>query len=338
MFDAAVYSKCRFADMIAMAEIIPKTYSMDEEKLMISSWPAYRFLSPMQKTRLFVAEYNNAYRDNARVNMDRNYAETANVIGKISFSKQSTQLTQAWNARRFADMAALPYDFFLRFSFEFYSRRKRKESPRPNQLCPKEGPMLAVWADILDAQWTIERKKLELSRMAPMAQYAVDYVTGLPAQTAFERELLEIGSDPSTRLSPFLANWVVAKAQLAPAACVGAFGEEIVTREVAFAEEDIASGKLTRHHHEAPHRLQRLQSCFGATGIDHDTSDVCASCPDIAKCRAFAAKSLDFVEQRTGSADPILERKRKLGRDRTAKSRANAKLAAASSTGIIPEE
>jgi hypothetical protein len=84
----------------------------DENDLMVSKWPAYRFMTPLETTKLFAAEYAEAYRKCRRANYDVEEYETSTVGKKIRFDKHSSQVTQMWNARQLADSIGIPYPIY----------------------------------------------------------------------------------------------------------------------------------------------------------------------------------------------------------------------------------
>lgn len=302
---------------------IPHKHRAIENELMLSKWPAYRFMSPMAATRLFHKAYVEGYKEQHRITMDRDEADKLKIGGKLDYTKNNTHLTQVWCARQLADELGMPYPAYLEFCFDFASRRKRNNPPQPNQLGPSKKSADAWWA-LMDEYWTNERCRVELARMDPLPEYYVGFDRDLPAQNEFRRELLDIGADTDTLLGPFIASWVVVLNQLSELECAP-LGDEAVARAVKDAHDEIESGMREVFVYPPFSPKEMRQACFGLPGVGTTTSEICEFCAQKKDCAIVRNFITGKVVKATGFEDPIGEKVRASQRTRTARCRSNKK-------------
>ncbi len=137
----------------------------EEDVLMISKWPAYRFMTPLAATKLFAAEYAKAYKNCLHVNFGALEAQNSKAGENIDFSSPNTRATQMWIARQNADRIGAAYPDFLEFCFDFAALRKRRYPPQPNQLMAGPGKARATWNDLFAKFWTSDRRQIAINRM-----------------------------------------------------------------------------------------------------------------------------------------------------------------------------
>lgn len=306
-------------------KVIPREYLEAEAELMLTKWPAYRFMSPVEATDLFHVAYVDGYKQYHHENAARDEAEGLGVGKKLRRHKQTAHYTQVWVARQKADMLGVPYPEYIEFAFKFAGARKdRKYAPQPNQLGPNPKTKDA-WRAKFNDFWDDDRYKLALNRMEALPQYAVEFDRGLPAQQRYREELLDLGARPEVRFENFYAQHVIVRGDLSLNDC-----ETIATSEaLAIAEKsalwDLEHGIRKVQEYSTPEAHEFYQSCFGIPGVDVSDASSCGSCPHFTICGAARAEALERVEMATGSTDPIAEKKKADTRKRVAKHRARKK-------------
>ena len=160
----------RIEDLADMQAMIPTSFLEAEDELMVIKWPAYRFLSPKHATALFIAEYAKAYKTNWSENQDRDEAARMTPTAKLDTTCNNAKFTQMWHARQAADLRGVPYDFYLKFCFDFASKRSgRRYPPQPNQLGPNSKTEIAWHAEFAKA-WK-GHETVAFQRLDPMVQY-----------------------------------------------------------------------------------------------------------------------------------------------------------------------
>src|SRR6056297_322882 len=191
MPNTANTNRDRLQELYELSCLIPRGYLAREAELMVLKWPEYRFMPPMQATRLFHTEYVKAYRNHHKRTVDLHESEKIKIGEKLDMRRPNAHLTQLWVARQRADELGMPYSHYLRFEFSFAERRKRKHPPQPNQLGPNPKNE-AAWVAKIREYWTDDMCRIELNRMAPLAQFAVENDRGLPAQRRVREDIVEL--------------------------------------------------------------------------------------------------------------------------------------------------
>lgn len=322
--------KERLDELFQIARVIPREYTALEIELAARKWPAYRFLGPMEATRLFREAHENAYKGQHKVNADRDEAEKLKIGHKTPFHKNNDRLTQIWKARQFADSLGVPYPDYLEFCMDFASQRSRRRYlPQPNQLGPK-GRSMKAWWDKFHEFWNHERKKIALNRMPAMIQYNERFRRGLPSQTEFVRDLLEIGAEvTSGGISAFVERYVVRLAYLTLSDC-RELGAEQISSAHGQALEGVEQGWVELETYPPLKQHDLLQSCFGMPGAEKVNSMLCDHCYLRASCDRIQVATLRRVKKATGEVDPVAAKKRAAQRERTRRSRARKALREAS--------
>lgn len=305
-----------------ISRVIPRDILAREAELLLTKWPAYRFMTPAQATRLFQDEYVEAYKTYIRVNIDCEAAEQLKLLTKLDWLNQNSHLTQLWKARQFADELGMTYRAYLEFTFKFAAGRKRKKPPQPNQLGPNSKTDEA-WFGMLQGYWTMDRIALERYRAEPMAQYALEHDRGLPAQELFREELVEFFKDADGRISDYVGRYVKSLRYLTVEHC-SPLGEEALRRAVEALERDWDLDGYRPHVYDDLKPGELLQSCYGVPGAQDDAR-LCGACPDAASCSASAASVLARLRAETGSENPLEDHRKQKQRERTARCRARKK-------------
>lgn len=160
-----------------------------EPGLLLTKWPDYAFMSPMQSTILFAREYSRIYREKLAKYVDRDLAKNAKGIDLAKLLTDKQTLSSVWEARQIADQFGLPYDNYIDFSLEFASRRQWQYFPRPNQLGPVGRPKEAWLAEF-------DGHKLDLVEAGLLTRiehpgYAVASYCELPNQIMIREMVVE---------------------------------------------------------------------------------------------------------------------------------------------------
>ena len=271
------HTRQRLADLELIARIIPRQHLEPEAELLITKWPAYRFLSPMAATKQFHRAFVESYKRYIRTNIDYEMAEKSAIGARIEFDQQNAHLTQLWRARQIADGLGMPYEAYMDFVFDFASCRIRQNIPQPNQLGPSPTSKIA-WFAKLNKYWTPDHKMIWLNRMEPMVQYSMAHNKDLPAQEQFRRDLVDAARAVGGNPAPFVQKRVVALNQLSLSECA-IFGEATVDGALRDVPREIEIGLLSIHEYAQPQPAEFMQSCFGVPGITTSTSETCQGCP-----------------------------------------------------------
>lgn len=318
----------RMKRLSRIVKVIPRKHRSAEAVLLVKKWPAYRFIDPLEATILFKEKYVEAYKHAYKVNIDREKAERIKIATGFHTRRQNSYLTQMWTARQAADMLSMPYEAYLEFAFGFAVARNRRHLPQPNQLGPNEKTR-AAWLGKLEEFWTADRRRVSLTRMEPMAQYALHHDQGLPAQLRFRQELVEAEKDGGHALDGFIERNVLALYYLSLEQC-SHIGAEAVSLAAELARR---SFRGVPHEHEFVGKGDLVQSCFGLPGAEDAICEeeqnfraACDSCPVRTACTDLREKVVASVMAETGSAEPIAEHRRRVIRDRVARFRSKPRL------------
>lgn len=313
------------AELIRMIKVIPREHLEAEAELLLTKWPAYRFMSPIEATDIFHAAYVDGYKQYHRENADRDEAEGLGIGKKLRRHKQTAHYTQVWVARQKADMLGVPYPEYIEFAFKFAGARKdRKYAPQPNQLGPNPKTKDA-WHAKLNEFWDDDRYKLALSRMEPLPQYAVELDLGLPAQRRYREELLDLGTRPEVRFDDFYAKYVTVRGNLNVGDYKSIADSDALDKAERSAQRDLEDGLCEVQEYSQPEAHEFYQSCFGIPGVDASDALTCGRCPHFEICGAARTEALQRVGAATGSTDPIAEKKKTDTRKRVARHRARKK-------------
>jgi len=173
--------------LVTTTKVIPRQHLAREADLMMSKWPAYRFMSPEEATALFIDAYKVGVKNYTRQTNDIELAERIQPAKSLCTTHNNRYYTQAWMARQVADELGMPYPAYMEFCFDFAGRRRRRTTPQMNQLGPSAATATA-WNESLPKFWTLDRWSIEMRRMEPDARYCIDYNLDLPAQRKFKEE------------------------------------------------------------------------------------------------------------------------------------------------------
>jgi len=159
-----------------------------ERELNALKWFGYRFMSPYEATRLFYEINLDGRDDYVRREID---IGTQAKLRRPPFSRLTPKpFTQLWKARQRADREGVPYEFYIRFSMNFWGRRKgsgrSNYAPYVNQLHYTRTSEIAWKAEFDKA--IVQDLGLEVPRLSAVPALHVSVYSNEPAQ----RELREL--------------------------------------------------------------------------------------------------------------------------------------------------
>lgn len=286
------------------ATIIPRELLNNELMLTATKWPNYRFLTPMQATRLFKEAYVAEYRRYHARNTDYREAEALRIGRNLDLARNTKHNTQLWRARQIADGLGMPYGAYMEFTFAFAEARRRKYAPQPNQLGPSQ-KSAAAWSGKLVEFWTPERKWMVLEAEEPLPEYRLSNDLGLAVQAQFRAELLDLGRSGVIDRETFLNLHVAMLEQLSATECEAAFPDWIALETMKEMLEARKAGIVTGYTYAEVDSSRIRPSCYGLPGIDATTEAPCQTCNLRPGCHALRHEILDQMTVHFGSQDPI---------------------------------
>jgi hypothetical protein len=320
--------KARFESLINVANLIPMADLEIESRLMTTKWFEYRFLTPIAATIEFGKQFKEAFRNYIRRNVDLDLAANVSGVSVVVPKVACREFTQLFLARQRADEFGMPYEAYLEFCFHFAERRKRKWALRPNQLHPGPDAMEA-WTDRLLQFHDDEMQEYHLDYMRVPDQYRVEAFCDLPAQLALRETLRSYVSKSTKHWDDLAGKWGIQERVL-PLSDFDDLSKHLTPAEV---DAELKSAERSRRASIAPLAPPTVsdlwQSCHGVPGARHEATEPCSKCPQSASCAGMTSLVQRALVERYGSVSPPLRKKRDAGARRTAKSRANKKLAGA---------
>lgn len=135
-------------DDIVMHQFISNKRNIDVEMdLFQSKWFDYRFMTPLQATRVYIQKYDDVFRHHYAKTIDSEAAKhvrTVSIEGifdglkapeSSTHKKAKTQFTACWFGRQLADAMGMPYDTFINLAFEVRLKYwNRAYLPQPQHL------------------------------------------------------------------------------------------------------------------------------------------------------------------------------------------------------------
>lgn len=297
-------------------EIIPADVLKNESHLSHSCWVEHAFLSPAERTQLFLREYIATYRLLWRKYQDMSTADEQAPLDPRLFWNPDGEIVSLWKARQTADELGIPYSVFL-YSVMHWAvdQRKRKYFPRPNQLC-SEAQLIAAVGD-----W----ERTESIRQVPGDNWDTRFFAPNPIRAGDPRwravKILESRLKRSRWPERSLANAMECRFLSAAEA------RELASRCIP-DKPDVFDGALELL--AAPPLpvsdgdLEVRPACIGLCNL----SPACESCPAFVACNQDRARADERLLSRTGSTDPVADRKRAQDRERQRRRRRRKKEAA----------
>lgn len=279
-----------------------------ERNLYEQKWFDYRFLSPLAATLRFRLVYQDVYRWKYSTNIDTLEAEQ-----KTGVSRKLTrgELTSFWRARQFTDELGVTYEIFLEAAFQMCIRRGWNRLPHVNQLYGSKnrdaiaGAVKSVWADHIGSRFTI----------STLPEYREESYRELRAQTDHQNWVMDqIKARDGSALSIGKACYVH-RVLPEDAALLEYDQERLDQAKAAVTFDGLVSDELCIVEQPYP-------SCFGLPGAPEPDRDECQKCQAFRLCLREVKRVRAAILEKYETDDPVLNRRKALGRRRTKKFRA----------------
>jgi hypothetical protein len=320
MTESDLILKARHKDSCETTAFFNRTDLIDERMLHHRKWFDYRFMSPREATSIFRTEYEKVYRRKYARTFDTEKAERKFGVRRGIPEEHRAEFTSFWRVRQIADLLCMPYEIFLEAAFEVLLSGSFQRMPYINQLSGKHQLKIGVAAM---TQWEEHCESRLMFSALPL--YQEESFHGLAAQVAHQDWVLE---QLKTRTDHAIGRACFTLRILPAERAMLAFGQERLENARACAAEEVPEV------HESWGPRQLLPSCAMLPGALDKSSPECSTCKVVSFCTRAVASVLRSVTTVTGVADPAEERRRKLSRDRTARHRLKAKLAAEAESSI----
>jgi hypothetical protein len=328
----------RVRDSITAMRLVMPDVLMRERERAHTKWYAYRFMSPLEATKLFADLYRTAFKRYVRTHRDVGDAEAANGLGSRIFGEPNSSLTELWNARQRADELGLPYNLLMDFSFDFAGRRKRKRAPRPGQLFDS-GDAEIAWPLSLE-KWIVDPLYLEVQRLS-MPQYRNENYRSLPVQMEFHDYILESIEERVGAWGPKLAHHCLNRHHLPISRAIKIVpkgAREYAVRHLR-SELELATGQ-GRDAERLP-SIAFAPACFGLPHATDEMSPECMACPLAGLCSLAGTASTKHMIDRYGNTSPLQQARKKKRNEaeklRSKKYRRNKKQIRQNEVSLAPE-
>ena len=315
-------------DQYQAVVLVGNEHLRDENVLMIQKWAGYRFMTPVSATVLFAKEYTRAYKDSLRENVDIGVAQDSRVGKGVDFTRPGGRVTQMWIARKRADATGMPYPEYLKFCFDFATKRKRRQLPQPNQLVPSSSSPRGLWNAKLEETWAPDLQLLTFARMTFMPQYQLESGRNLPARSALLEQLIDLRQHHGN-LEDFVGSYVLAKGYLDEIDLTRHLDAEVISARISSAT---GSGTWVRHAGTID-EVGLWQACHGLPGVEAEQAELCEICPARHSCHSLGKSVEQLLMKIKGSHDPVLDRRKTLNRDHVRNHRARKKADSLASAG-----
>lgn len=293
-------------NITALKLLMPDVLTRERERAH-SKWYAYRFMSPLQATKLFADLYREAFKQYVRVHRDFNDADAAQGLGSRLFSEPNRSLTEVWNARQRADELGLPYNLLFEFSFHFAGRRTRKRAPRPGQLFDS-GKSGIAWPLELE-KWIEDPLHFEVQRLS-VPQYRHENYRSHPVQREFHDYILASIEERVGAWGPKLAHHCVSRRHLPIGKAIRLVPKDARGSAIRHLRDELEFAIGQSERSERLPDIAIAPACFGLPFAFEGTSPECKSCPLSHQCHAAVRTASDHMHDRFGTLSP-LERSRK---------------------------
>lgn len=298
----------------AMRLIMPDVLEVERE-IAHEKWFAYRFMSPLAATKLFVSLYRQRFRRFIEQHRDREQGRRSVGLSFSLFDDAGPQLTRVWKARQHADRHGLPYDLLIDFGFEFAGRRKWHHAPTPDQMFGSKGSV-DEWTRKFEA-FAVENLPLIVDGMSALAPYQTEHYRGLNDQDEFRRFLLTHMSAPGKPWATKLATHCVNKRHLPLAAGIELVPEAMRPGTISEIRDEIGLGLLE----PAPKRdlpdVAFAPACLGLVPAHNAGVADCFICPFSTKCHDLRERATTEMTARYGSVSPLKQARSANDREKT---------------------
>ncbi|MCV3243291.1 hypothetical protein [Mesorhizobium sp. ZC-5] len=291
-----------------------------ESDLVSLKWFDYRFMSPLDATKHFLAVYQDVFRRKFRQEVDAAGASSVSGAHRLHFDRDRRERTQMWVARQRADVTGMRYQEYIEAAFDFALQRKRERFPRPNQL-HFPGDANQYWQTFRVNFWN-DRLDSGLARVEHPA-FRIENYCGLPAQDDYRAFVLNQVKKGASQLRHAMLIYGVTRRQVPLKAFASLVPDDTFQQEIEALKSDLGRLRVEREA-LAPVTPDRLWlSCFGLPHAPNRSKPACATCPRFARCDRVAEK----LKSKMGCESPVDDRRRAQARDRKRRQRERDKHA-----------
>lgn len=282
---------------------IPADFLQEDAKLSASCWPAYLYLSPLERTRQFTTQYVQAFTHYAKRLMELRKVDSLCLIDPVLEHNAPANISSLWRARQKADELGIPYEKYL-FPLIRHALEEEGHSriPLPNQLYD-----IAQLTYVHDQWEEWVRDGVFTTREWDCRLKAVNFRGNL-AQLHCHEVLLGLIGQSIGRLEQFMLR----DGLLPEAIARERLGDELVQRALA------------RHGSVSASNVSGTPATYirPCLGLIAERSPACAGCPFDTQCTRVAQAVDREMGRVYGSIDPRRDHKRMLARERKRRQRA----------------
>lgn len=298
----------------AMRLIMPDVLEVERE-VAHEKWFAYRFMSPLAATKLFVSLYRQRFRRFIEQHRDREQGQRSVGLSFSLFDAPGPQLTRVWKARQHADRHGLPYDLLIDFGFEFAGRRKWHHAPTPDQMFGSKGSV-DEWTRKFEA-FAVENLPLVVDGMSALAPYQTEHYRGLQDQDEFRRFLLDHISVPGKSWATKLANHCVKNRHLPLAVGIELVPEAMRPGTISMIRDDVDLGLIELTPKRDIPDVAFAPACFGLVPAHDGSAADCFLCPFATKCSDLRQRATAEMTARYGFVSPVKQTRSANDREKT---------------------
>lgn len=287
-----------------------------EPDLAQTCWVEYGFMTPFQRTEVFVREYARQWVRYYERFIDVHAAKETKPINERLIANSRGEFASLWAARQAADSHGIAYPEFISAAMDAANRFGFKRIPRPNQLYST-----ALLSSAMEA-WEVAAETKELFRDDWDARFFAGAADSQPRRRARQLAIDRLRRKPrgnwNLSLKSFLARGVFTEAEAR-----SEFGDDPVDAAVAA----LAAGAMSYPSRTEPRKHAiRGPSCLG---YFRERFDLCSGCAYAAPCQQLKSKVDARLIAKHGDADLHRLHVRKSNRERKRRQRLRERLRSA---------
>jgi hypothetical protein len=288
--DRLLFENCVRDSIAALRLVMPDVLKRERERAH-TKWFAYRFMSPLEATKLFADLYRTAFKRYVRTHRDVGDADEANGLSSRLFGVPSSSLTEVWNARQRADEIGLPYNLLMEFSFDFAGRRTRKRAPRPGQLFDSGAAQIA-WPLELE-KWIADPLHVDVQRL-DMPQYKHENYRSFPVQEEFHNYILESLHERVGTWGLKLAHHCLSRRHLPVSKAIKLVPKGARASTIRHLRGELELSTELNGSAERLPDIALAPACFGVPFSVEESSPECAVCPLARRCNEAVLAVFDI--------------------------------------------
>lgn len=324
--DLLAHKKTRFDHAVFVASKLEHHRLEMERELQPIKWIGYRFMTPLDATRLFYDKYRAARVEYVREHKDVELARKLRTVSFDEFARRPEALAGAWFARQAADTLGVPYNIYVDFGLWFWSRRSgggRQGVPQITQLGYKESSEVA-WRTEFE-KYAKDRIALAYRSLADVPQLRASSFEGTSEQVVARDLILDHCQASAASWAHSIETWCYTYPILTPD-CFAARVPGDVLRS-ALDLVDISGTVAMETESASPSLL--WPSCHGMPNALDPDHEGCANCAFADSCGQFATMVKAEVLGQAGREEPRRAQLRVSPNKRMRAFRARKKAAAA---------